>query len=70
MKGWMGVDAPAPKARLLGGTAVLLWAMMLGARGGSDDAWADEMGYLALAGSDEWLDAESADLTVHDQLPQ
>ena len=50
--------------------AVLLWAMMLGACGGGDDAWADEMGYLALAGSDEWLDAESADLTVHDQLPQ
>lgn len=70
MKGWMEVDAPAPKARLLGGTAVLLWAMMLGACRGSDDAWADEMGYLALAGSDEWLDAESADLTVHDQLPQ
>lgn len=70
MKGWMEVDARAPKARLLGGTAVLLWAMMLGACRGSDDAWADEMGYLALAGSDEWLDAESADLTVHDQLPQ
>ena len=70
MKGWMEVGAPAPKARLLGGMAVLLWAMMLGACGGGDDAWANEMGYLALAGSDEWLEAESADMTVHDQLPQ
>ena len=70
MNAWIEVGGLAQKARILGGVAVLLAAMTLSACGGSDDVWGDAMNYLALAGADEWLDAESQDSTVHDHQPQ